>query len=66
VDWEGFDSALYANIDAVAAVIAGALDLPEVAASLLQARDAAVFETQRPALAAAALLFIERHIPHFP
>lgn len=66
VDWEGFDSALYANIDAVAAVIAGALDLPEVAANLLQARDAAVFETQRPALAAAALLFIERHITQFP
>ncbi|MEG2963195.1 MAG: hypothetical protein RR860_10950, partial [Janthinobacterium sp.] len=29
VDWEGYDSALYANIDAVAALIAGALDLPE-------------------------------------
>ncbi|MBR7631681.1 MULTISPECIES: hypothetical protein [Janthinobacterium] len=66
VDWEGFDSALYANIDAVAAIIAGALGLPEVAANLLQTRDAAVFETQRPALAAAALLFIERHTTQFP
>jgi len=66
VDWEGFDSALYANIDAVAAIIAGALDLPEVAANLLQTRDEAVFETQRPALAAAALLFIERHTTQFP
>ncbi|MDN2670720.1 hypothetical protein O3299_13630 [Janthinobacterium sp. SUN176] len=66
VDWEGFDSALYANIDAVAAFIGGALDLPEVAANLLQARDADVFETRRPALAAAALLFIERHTTQFP
>ncbi len=66
VDWEGFDSALYANIEAVAAFIAGALDLPEVAANLLQTRDAAVFEAQRPALATAALLFIERHIALFP
>ncbi|PKB21591.1 hypothetical protein [Janthinobacterium sp. 64] len=66
VDWEGFDSALYANIDAVAAIIAGALDLPAVAANLLQARDATVFEAQRPALAPAALLFIERHIALFP
>jgi hypothetical protein len=66
VDWEGFDSALYVNIEAVAAFIAGALDLPEVAANLLQTRDAAVFESQRPALAAAALLFIERHITLFP
>ena len=66
VEWEGFDSALYANIDAVAAFVAGELDLPELAANLLQTRDAAVFETQRPALAAAALLFIERHIALFP
>lgn len=66
VDWEGFDSALYANIEAVAALISGALDLPEVAANLLQTRDAGVFESQRPALAAAALLFIERHIALFP
>ncbi|MGF6117470.1 hypothetical protein ABIE30_003971 [Janthinobacterium lividum] len=66
VDWEGFDSALYVNIDAVAAIIAGALGLPEVAANLLQTRDEAVFETQRPALAAAALLFIERHTTQFP
>ncbi|NHQ93692.1 hypothetical protein [Janthinobacterium lividum] len=66
VDWEGFDSALYANIGAVAALIASVLDLPEVAANLLQARDAVVFDTQRPALAAAALLFIERHIALFP
>ena len=66
VDWEGFDSALYANIEAVAAFIAGALDLPEVAANLLQTRDAAVFESQRPLLATAALLFIERHIALFP
>nr|WP_314606186.1 hypothetical protein [uncultured Janthinobacterium sp.] len=66
VDWEGFDSALYANIDAVAAFIGGALDLPEVAANLLQTRDETVFEAQRSALAAAALLFIERHIALFP
>lgn len=66
VDWEGFDSALYANIDAVAALIAGELDLPGVAANLLQTRDAAVFKAQRPALAAAALLFVERHIALFP
>ncbi|MGK5003284.1 hypothetical protein [Janthinobacterium sp. LB2P70] len=66
VDWEGYDSALYANIDAVAAFITSALDLPEVAANLLQTRDAAVFDTQRPALAAAALLFIERHTTQFP
>ncbi|SDL89908.1 hypothetical protein SAMN05216517_102370 [Janthinobacterium sp. OK676] len=66
VDWEGYDSALYVNIDAVAALIAGALDLPEVAANLLQTRDETVFEAQRPALAAAALLFIERHIALFP
>ena len=66
VDWEGYDSALYANIDALAAFIAGALDLPEVAANLLQTRDETVFEAQRSALAAAALLFIERHIALFP
>ena len=66
VDWEGYDSALYANIDAVAAIITGALDLPEVAANLLQTRDETVFEAQRPALAAAALLFIERHTTQFP
>ncbi|MEX0140652.1 hypothetical protein MRBLMS1_001442 [Massilia sp. LMS1-1-1.1] len=66
VDWEGYDSALYANIDAVAEFIAGALDLPEVAANLLQTRDETVFEAQRPALAAAALLFIERHTTQFP
>ena len=66
LDWEGFDSALYANIGAVAAFIADDLLLPEVAASLLQTRDAAVFEAQRPALATAALLFIERHIALFP
>ncbi|ATD62612.1 MAG: hypothetical protein ACOH2S_12815 [Janthinobacterium svalbardensis] len=66
VDWEGFDSALYANLEAVAAFIAGALDLPDVAANLLQTRDAAVFEAQRPALATAALLFIECHIALFP
>jgi len=66
VDWEGFDSALYANIGAVAAFIADDLLLPEVAANLLQTRDAAVFEMQRSALAAAALLFIERHIALFP
>lgn len=39
VDWEGFDSALYANIGAVAVLIADDLLLPEVAANLLQARD---------------------------
>jgi hypothetical protein len=66
VDWEGFDSALYSNIEAVAALIAGELQLPDVAANLLQARDAAVFEAQRPALATAALLFIEGHIALFP
>ena len=66
VDWEGFDSALYANIDAVAAFIADELNLPEVAANLLRTRDAAVFEAQRPLLATAALLFIERHIALFP
>ena len=66
VDWEGFDSALYANIGAVAGLIADDLLLPEVAANLLQARDATVFEAQRPALATAALLFIERHIALFP
>ena len=66
VDWEGFDSALYVNIEAVAALIAGELQLPDVAANLLQARDAAVFEAQRPALATAALLFIECHSALFP
>jgi hypothetical protein len=66
VDWEGFDSALYANIEAVAALIADDLLLPDVAANLLQTRDAAVFESQRPLLATAALLFIERHIALFP
>lgn len=66
LDWEGFDSAVYANIDAVAAFVAGELALPGAAANLLQTRDAAVFEAQRPALAAAALLFVERHIALFP
>ena len=66
VDWEGYDSALYANVEAVAAFIDGALELPEVAANLLQTHDAAVFEAQRPALATAALLFIEGHIALFP
>ncbi len=66
VDWEGFDSALYAHIEALAAFITGQLQLPEVADNLLRLRDAALFETQRPALAAAALLFIERHITQFP
>jgi hypothetical protein len=66
VDWEGLDSALYANIAAVAALIASELQLPDVAANLLQARDADVFEAQRPALATAALLFIEGHIALFP
>ncbi|MGK5012973.1 hypothetical protein [Janthinobacterium sp. MDB2-8] len=66
VDWEGLDSALYANIAAVAALITGELQLPDVAANLLQARDADVFEAQRPALATAALLFIEGHIALFP
>lgn len=66
VDWEGFDSALYANIDAVAVLIAGQLDLPEVAGNLLQARDAALFAAQRPALALAALAYLERHIALFP
>jgi hypothetical protein len=66
VDWEGFDSALYVNIDAVAAFIADELLLPEAAANLLQARDETVFAAQRPSLAAAALLFIERHIALFP
>lgn len=66
VDWEGFDSALYLNLDAVAAFIADDLLLPEAAANLLQTRDAAVFESQRPLLATAALRFIERHIALFP
>ncbi|MBE3023219.1 hypothetical protein [Janthinobacterium sp. GW458P] len=66
VEWEGFDSALYANIDAVAAFIAGELDLPGVAANLLQARDECAFEAQRPALALAALAYIERHMTQFP
>ena len=66
VDWEGFDSALYANIGAVAGLIADDLLLPEVAANLLQARDAAVFEAQRPALAQALISLIERHIALFP
>ena len=66
VDWEGFDSALYVNIDAVAAFIADDLLLPEVAANLLQTRDAAVFEAQRPALAQALISLIERHIALFP
>ena len=66
VDWEGFDSALYANIDAVAALIAGQLHLPEVADNLLQTRDEAVFEAQRPALALALISLIERHIALFP
>lgn len=66
VDWEGIDSALYANIDAVAALIAGQLHLPEVADNLLQTRDEAVFEAQRPALALALISLIERHIALFP
>ncbi|MDN2708858.1 hypothetical protein O0880_05405 [Janthinobacterium sp. SUN118] len=66
VDWEGFDSALYANIEAVAALIAGELQLPDVAANLLQARDESVFEARRPALAATLIAFIERHIAQFP
>ena len=66
VDWEGFDSALYANIGAVAVLIADDLLLPEVAANLLQARDATVFEAQRPALALALISLIERHIALFP
>ena len=66
VDWEGFDSALYANIGAVAGLIAGELRLPEVAVNLLQTRDAAVFEAQRPALAQAFISLIERHIALFP
>lgn len=66
VDWEGFDSALYANIDAVAALIAGQLHLPEVAGNLLQARDVALFEAQRPTLDRASVAFIERHIALFP
>ncbi|PJC98527.1 hypothetical protein GQ37_012755 [Janthinobacterium sp. BJB1] len=66
VEWEGFDSALYANIDAVAAFIDGELDLPGVAANLLQARDECAFEAQRPALAQAALAYIERHMTQFP
>ena len=66
VDWEGFDSALYANIGAVAGLIADDLLLPEVAANLLQTRDAAVFEAQRPALAQALISLIERHIALFP
>lgn len=66
VDWEGYDSALYANSEAVAAFIADDLQLPGVAANLRQTRDAAAFETQRPALATAALLFIGRHIALFP
>ena len=66
VDWEGFDSALYANIDAVAAFIASELRLPEAAAKLRQMRDAAVFEAQRPALAQALIALIERHITQFP
>ncbi len=66
VDWEGFDSALYANIGAVAGLIAGELRLPEVAVNLLQTRDAAVFEAQRPALAQALISLIERHIALFP
>ena len=66
VDWEGFDSALYANIGAVAGLIADDLLLPEVAANLLQTRDAAVFEAQRPALAQALIALIERHITQFP
>ena len=66
VYWEGFDSAEYANIDAVAVRLAGQLDLPEVAGNLLQARDAALFAAQRPALALAALAYLERHIALFP
>ena len=66
VDWEGFDSALYANIGAVAGLIADDLLLPEAAANLLQTRDAAVFEAQRPALAQALISLIERHIALFP
>ena len=66
VDWEGFDSALYVNIDAVAALLANQLQLPDIANNLLRLRDAALFEAQRPALAAAAVRFIERHITLFP
>ena len=66
VDWEGFDSAVYMNIAAVAALVAGQLQLPDVAANLLQARDESVFAAQRHALAQALIAFIERHITVFP
>ena len=66
VDWEGFGSALHVNIVAVAALIADDLLQPDIADKLLRARDAAVFEAQRPALATAALLFIEGHVALFP
>ena len=66
VDWEGFDSALCVNVDAVAALLAADLQLPDVADNLLQARDEAAFEARRPALAQAALAYIERHITQFP
>ena len=65
-EWEGFDSALYAHLDAVAALLANQLQLPDIADNLLRLRDAALFEAQRPALAAAAVRFIERHITLFP
>lgn len=66
VDWEGFDSALYVDLEAVAALLAADLRLPDVAGNLLQARDEAAFEAQRPVLALAALAYIERHITQFP
>ena len=66
VDWEGFDSALYVNLEAVAALLAADLRLPDVADNLLQARDEAAFEARRPALAQAALAYIARHITQFP
>ena len=65
-EWEGFDSALYAHPDAVAALLANQLQLPDIADNLLRLRDAALFDAQRPALAAAAVRFIERHITLFP
>lgn len=60
VDWEGFDSARYANVDAVNAQVADHLQLPPLA------HEPAAFELQRPVLVDALLAFINRHLLLFP
>lgn len=60
VEWEGFDSALHANFDAVNALVQTDLGLPPLA------RELAAFEAQRPLLADALCAHIQRHMANFP